>query len=117
MWMGNPVLIGFWCQIEYSKPMNRNETPLFKAFTFHNGGQKLRDIADSMGMRSVSRWTVALVMAAASAATSHGALQGKQGYRELADSITSRATAPTPPVARQLVSLRRGMPLRAPEPS
>ncbi len=87
--------------------MKNQNTPLFKAFSHFN--KKALDFADAFGNLSVSRYTVALVMAAVFTASGQNAFHGKQGFRELADSITA------PPI-RQPVSLTRGIPLRELKP-
>ena len=95
----------------------KNETPLFKAFTYHNGGQRLRDIADNFGNMAVCRWTVSLVMAAAAAVSGQSPLSGKQGFRELADSVTSMPLNSASLAKRAPVSLVRNRhPARSLEP-
>lgn len=95
-----------------------NETPLNKAFSCHNGGQRLRDIADNFGNRSVSRWTIGLVMAASAAIFGQSSLHGRQGFRELADSMMARTQGQSVASEQQAkrYRLRSVLPTRAPKP-
>jgi hypothetical protein len=94
----------------------KSETPLFKAFTYHNGGQRLRDIADNFGNISVSRWTIGLVMAASAAISAQPSLHGKQGFRELADSMMARTQGQSQLPQTRKSFFRSFLPTRAPRP-
>jgi hypothetical protein len=87
--------------------MRKRDASLFRAFTFHN--RAALGVADSLGNLTITQHTVSLVQAAV------GRFRGLAGSFEIAHMFSARPTRPAP--ARQPVSLVRGMPFRAPEPS